>query len=132
MNAEKDSIADLNARFAKSDAAAGIELSEEFEPFNQRNDMFSRAFWDERIRDAHSDAFFASYRTESAPRRGEGFSQKDFALRNASWIISDMVSNRNNDAGEREGFQASIRYDTPVVTDRVPVDDIEGQAREIK
>ena len=29
------------------DAAAGIEVTTDFEPFNQRNDMFNRAFWDD-------------------------------------------------------------------------------------
>ena len=29
------------------DAAAGIEITEDFEPFAQRNDVFSRAMWDE-------------------------------------------------------------------------------------
>ncbi len=125
-------IAQLNARFAESDAAAGIEVSDAFEPFNQMNDMFTRAFWDDSVRTKDSDAFFAGYRMEAAPRRGEGFTQKDFALRNASWIVSDLISNRNNDAGEREGFQASIRYDTPVAEQQVPVDDPVAQAREIK
>jgi ferredoxin len=122
----------LNAKFAESDEAAGIEVGEAFEPFNQMNDMFTRAFWDESIRSSHTDAFFASYRTDSAPRRGEGFGQKDFALRNASWIISDLISNRGNEAGDREGFQAAIKYDTPVTTDKVAVDDIDAQAAEIK
>ena len=107
-------------------------MSDAFEPFNQMNDMFTRAFWDERVRSKDTDAFFASYRMEAAPRRGEGFAQKDFALRNASWAISDLISNRNNDDGEREGFQAAIRYDTPVADEQVPVDDVAAQAAEIK
>lgn len=125
-------MAELNARFAESDAAAGIEVSGAFEPFNQMNDMFTRAFWDDTVRSKHTDAFFASYRMEAAPRRGEGFAQKDFALRNASWSVSDIISNRNNDAGEREGFQAPIRYDTPVAEEQVPVGDPIAQSEEIK
>ena len=31
-------------QYAKSDADAGIEIGEGFEPFNQINDMFTRAF----------------------------------------------------------------------------------------
>lgn len=122
----------MNKRFAASDAAAGIEVTDAFEPFSQMNDMFTRAFWDDSIRSQDTDAFFASYRTASMPRRGEGFTQKDFALRNASWIVSDLISNRNNDDGEREGFQAPIRYDTPVAQTQVAVDDVDDQAREIK
>ena len=45
---------------------------------------------------------------EAAPRRGEGFNQRDFALRNAAWLVSDIISNRGAEAGKREGFQAAI------------------------
>ncbi|MEM7303582.1 MAG: reductive dehalogenase domain-containing protein [Pseudomonadota bacterium] len=109
-----------------------MEVGDSFQPFNQINDMFTRAFWDEQVRSKDSDAFFGSYRTEAAPRRGEGFTQKDFALRNASWIISDIISNRGNDQGMREGFQSAIQNDTPVCPDQVPVDDPVAQSVEIK
>ena len=83
------------------------------------DDMFSRAFWNPAVRSEASDAFFASYRMAAAPRRGEGFSQRDFALRNASWLVSDIILNRGSDKGIREGFQAAIENDTPVAPDRV-------------
>lgn len=114
------------------DAAAGIEVTDDFERFTQRNDMFTRAFWDERVRTSTTDAFFASYRMEATPRRGDGFSQKDFALRNAAWLISDVVSNRSADQGVREGFQAPIQPDTPVANDQVEVDDPIRMTAEIK
>jgi epoxyqueuosine reductase len=66
---------------------AGFEVSPDFERFDQMNDMFTRAFWDETVRSADTDAFFAGYRMDAEPRRGEGFSQKDFALRKAVWLI---------------------------------------------
>lgn len=114
------------------DALAGIEVTEDFAPFHQRDDAFSRAIWDDSLRTAATDAFFASYRIESAPRRGDGFSQRDFALRNASWLMSDVISNRSAAEGRREGFQAPIANDTPLATDRVPVSDAGAQAAEIK
>ena len=86
------------------DAAAGIEVTPDFERFTQRNDIFTRAFWDNSIRSAKTDAFFASYRIEAAPRRGDGFGQRDFALRNASWLISDVLTNR----GAAEVFGADL------------------------
>ncbi len=74
------------------DAKAGIEVTDDFQRFSQRNDIFTRAFWDDQVKSKHSDAFFDSYRMEFAPRRGAGFSQRDVALRNsiqrASYIIS--------------------------------------------
>ena len=68
----------------QSDAEAGFEIGPDFEPFDQMNDIFTRAMWDDRVRSEDSDGFFASYRMEAAPRRGDGFTQRDFALRNAS------------------------------------------------
>ncbi|MFK5977286.1 MAG: reductive dehalogenase [Rhizobiaceae bacterium] len=114
------------------DKEAGIEVTEEFVQFSQRNDVFSRAFWDDSVRTKHSDAFFASYRMEAAPRRGEGFSQRDFALRNASWLISDVISSRSADQGRREGFQAPIACDTPVAPDQVEFDDPSKMSAEVK
>ncbi len=114
------------------DAAAGIEVTPNFERFAQRNDIFTRAFWDDSVRTARTDAFFASYRMDATPRRGDGFTQRDFALRNASWLISDLISNRGNDTGLREGFQAAIANDTPVAPMQQPVDDPDRMSAEIK
>ena len=114
------------------DQAAGIETTEEFERFTQRNDVFSRAMWDDKVRSKHTDGFFASYRMDATPRRGAGFTQRDFALRNASWLISDVMTNRHADQGRREGFQAPISYDTPVAPVQVDIDDPDGMAAEIK
>ena len=112
------------------DDEAGIEITENFERFSQRNDVFTRAFWDETVRSKHTDGFFASYRMEAAPRSGAGFGQRDFALRNAAWLISDVVTNRFADQGRREGFQAPISYDTPVAPEAVEVDDPARMAAE--
>lgn len=88
--------------------------------------------WDERVRSKQADRFFASYRMEAAPRRGDGFTQRDFALRNAAWLISDVMTNRFAADGRREGFQAPISYDTPVAPQQAPVEDPGEMAREIK
>lgn len=60
-----------------------------FERFSQIIDIFACAFWDDHVRPAESGAFFASYRMEAAPRPGDAFFQKDFALRNAARLVSD-------------------------------------------
>ena len=114
------------------DKDAGIEITKDFERFTQRNDVFTRAFWDDTVRTKHTDAFFASYRMEAAPRKGDGFTQRDFALRNAAWLISDVMTDRHADQGRREGFQAPISYDTPVAPDRLKVDDPAKMTTEIK
>jgi len=118
----RQDIAHLNQKFSASDKDLGFEVSDGFTPFDQRNDIFSRAMWDDSVSNSDSEAFFNSYRMEFAPKRGEGFSQKDFALRNAAWSVSDIISNRDNHTGERQGFQAPIADDTPVAADKYKVD----------
>lgn len=117
---------------AARDAAAGIVTTPEFEPFRQRDDVFTRAFWDPSVRSRQTDAFFSSYRIDATPRKGEGFQQKDFALRNAAWLVSDIVSNRSAGEGVREGFQAPIRPDTPVAPVQVAIEDPARMAAEVK
>jgi epoxyqueuosine reductase len=116
----------------EADAEAGIEVTGAFERFAQRNDVFSRAFWDSSVRSKFTDRFFASYRMEAAPRHGDGFNQRDFALRNASWLISDVISDRGAAEGLREGFQAPIANDTPVAPEQVPVESPAEMSAEIK
>ena len=115
-----------------NDAAAGIDVTDEFERFSQRNDIFTRAFWDDGVKSKHTKKFFSSYRMEAAPRRGDGFTQRDFALRNAAWLISDIVSNRKAHEGLREGFQAPIQPDTPVAKDALEIDDPAKMSAEVK
>ncbi len=114
------------------DAAAGIETTADFTRFRQRDDVFTRAFWDPGVRSRHSDGFFASYRMDAKPRKGDGFQQKDFALRNAAWLISDVIANRSAAEGVREGFQAPIRPDTPVAPVALAIDDPARMAAEVK
>ena len=116
----------------KLDAMAGIETTVDFTRFRQRNDVFTRAFWDDRVRSKFTDGFFASYRVDAKPRKGEGFQPKDFALRNASWLISDIVANRGAAEGRREGFQSPIQSDTAVSPHTVDVDDPARMAAEVK
>lgn len=115
-----------------TDAEAGIEVTDAFERFTQRNDIFTRAMWDDRVKSKHTEKFFASYRMEAAPRRGDGFTQRDFALRNAAWLISDIMTNRFAADGRREGFQAPISNDTPVAPHKAEIDDPEKMSAEIK
>lgn len=115
-----------------SDADVGFEVTPEFERFNQMNDMFTRAMWDDTVKSAATDGFFASYRMEAAPRRGEGFGPRDFALRNAAWLVSDIISNRSADDGLREGFQGTIKNDTPVAPIKAELGAPADESRDIK
>lgn len=124
--------APLPQHLRDSDRAAGFEVTPEFQRFSQMNDVFTRAFWDPKVKSTDTDAFFASYRMEAAPRRGAGFTQKDFALRNAAWLISDIISERSADTGLREGFQGAIRDDTPIAPERAELGSPEAEAAEVK
>ena len=81
-------------------------MLDDFERFNQVNDVFSRSFWDERIRDEKSDRFYATYRRPLDDwRRANGFTQRDYALRNAAWHVSDVFTEMYEESdGRRDGF----------------------------
>ena len=49
-----------NAGRSAIDRAAGFEVGPDFARFDQINDVFSRAFWDESVRSADTDAFLTA------------------------------------------------------------------------
>ena len=51
----------------KDDSAAGLDITPELKRFAQRNDVFTRAFWNDTLRSYQTDDFFASYRLVRAP-----------------------------------------------------------------
>ncbi len=119
-------------KYAHSDAEAGIEISDDFEPFSQINDMFTRAFWDESVRSKKTDAFFSGHRVAANPRKADGFRQRDMALRNASWSVSGVISSRGRDEGKREGFQSPIEEGGPIAPKSVEITDIASHTGELK
>jgi ferredoxin len=118
---------------ASNDAEAGFEVLPTFRRFSQRDDIYCRAFWDPGVRSEHTDRFFESYRTPLKERkRADGFTQRDYALRNASWHLPDIFAELKLGSNRREGFldPFSVLRDGP--PDRVPVEDPAEMAREIK
>ena len=88
-----------------SDAEAGFEVGEGFERFSQKDDVFCRSFWDPEVRTSRSDMFYETYRTpELRWRPVDGFTRRDYALRNASWHVTDLFAELRGDADRREGF----------------------------
>ena len=88
-----------------ADRAAGFEVLDDFERFSQVDDVFSRSFWDETIRDERSQRFYATYRRPLTRwRKANGFTQRDYALRNASWHVSDVFTEMYEDRDRRDGF----------------------------
>ena len=88
-----------------SDAEAGFEVGEGFERFSQKDDVFCRSFWDPEVRTSRSDMFYETYRTpELRWRPVDGFTRRDYALRNASWHVTDLFAELRGGADRREGF----------------------------
>ena len=99
-------------RFRESDAEAGFVISENFERFSQHDDIFNRAWWDERVM---SDDVMAFYKAQlrPKPRRGEGFSQWDWALVNSAWSVARDYAMRGLKENKREGFLDPFRSFLP-------------------
>lgn len=116
-----------------SDREAGFEVLPGFERFSQKNDIYARAFWDEEVHSEKTDRFFETYRTPLKKwKTVEGFEQKDYALRNASWHVPDIFAELKEDEDRREGFLDPYTVHRPGPDDRVPVDSPEAMASEIK
>ena len=81
-----------------------FEILDNFEAFHQKNEMFRRSQWDSRIRNEKTQRFYTSHGKVNEWRKAEGFTQKDYALRNAAWHISDVLANVRGDKNRREGF----------------------------
>lgn len=87
------------------DEQAGFEVLDDFERFSQVDDVFSRSWWDDEIRSEKSATFYATYRRPLEKwRKANGFTQRDYALRNASWHVSDVFTEMYEDQGRRDGF----------------------------
>ena len=74
-----------------------------YQRFNQKNDIFNRSMWDKTIK---AKNFYISYDiTNYKPKKSKGFDHWDYALRNASWHLTDVVGEMNfPTTGRVEGF----------------------------
>ncbi|SVC69141.1 uncharacterized protein METZ01_LOCUS321995, partial [marine metagenome] len=116
----------------EEDMAAGIEVGPDFRRFDQKDDIFCRAFWDETVRSDASMEFFRSHGHSFNSRNVDGFTQRDFALRNAAWSVADDYADRNRPNGLREGFQDPQEARYPPAEQRFPVEDAAAMTIEIK
>lgn len=116
-----------------SDRAAGFEITEDFRRFDQRNDVFRRSFWDERIHSAKAMLFYATYREPLTRwRKAPGFTQKDYAFRNAAWHVSDLFTEFKEDEDRREGFTDEFSLYRGVASEKVDMGSPAEAAAEIK
>ncbi|MEZ4711058.1 MAG: reductive dehalogenase [Caldilineaceae bacterium] len=116
-----------------NDTAAGFELLDTFARFHQKDDVFRRSWWDERIRSEKAQLFYATYREPlKSWRKAEGFTQKDYALRNAAWHVSDIFTELKEDEDRREGFSDEFTLYRDVSKNRLDVGTPAEAAAEIK
>jgi epoxyqueuosine reductase len=118
----------------EKDKAAGFEVDvQRFRPFAQKNDVFRRSWWDERIRSDKSKLFYETYREPLKTwRKSEGFTQKDYALRNAAWHVSDIFTDMHLEQDRREGFSNALSTQQKKAAERIDLGSEEEAAHEIK
>ena len=108
-----------------------FRIKDEFKQFNQRNDIFNRSVWDAKIDPKN---FFISYDiTNYAPKKSKGYNHWDFALRNASWHLTDVVGEMKFETeGRVEGFTDYYSIQTqgpPEKIELVSVEDTTGRVK---
>ena len=81
-----------------------FEITSELKRFDQKNDIFNRSIWDDKV---NAKNFFKSYDIANyAPKKSKGFDHWDYAFRNASWHLTDVVGERNFEtSGNVEGYR---------------------------
>ncbi len=116
-----------------SDKAAGFNILDTFERFNQKDDVFRRSWWDPSIRSKRSELFYRTYREPLTTwKRSEGYTQKDYALRNAAWHVSDIFTELKEDQDRREGFSDEFTLYRDVASEQMDLGTPKEAAREIK
>ncbi|MDH3648787.1 MAG: reductive dehalogenase [Saprospiraceae bacterium] len=108
-----------------------FSIETEFDRFHQKNDIFSRAVWDDKI---DPKAFFLSYDIANyKSKKSKGFDHWDYALRNASWHLTDVVSERNfSRDGDVEGFTSMYTLQTPGPKEKIQVEDVGDVTNRVK
>ena len=108
-----------------------FNISPEYQRFNQKNDIFNRAIWDEKV---DAKKFFRSYDIANyVPKKSKGFDHWDFAFRNASWHLTDVVGERNySKDGSSEGFTNWYTLGTQGSPAKVDVTDPKDATARIK
>jgi len=115
------------------DDAAGFDIREDFQRFNQRDDVFRRSWWDPEVRSDKSKLFYETYREPLRTWRGaDGFTQKDYALRNSAWHVSDIFTELKEDQDRREGFTDEFTLYRDVARERLDVGSSTDAAQQIK
>lgn len=103
----------------------------DFQRFNQKFDLFNRSMWDDRI---NPKKFYQSYDIANyAPKKSKGFDHWDFAFRNASWHLTDVVGEMNFEKeGRVEGFTDYYSIQTQGPSSKAVLPNVEETTIRIK
>jgi reductive dehalogenase len=116
-----------------SDAECGFEVLDDFERFNQCNDIYSRAQWDERVRTKKAiDWFKGLFLPGLGVKKTDGYGVKDFALRNAGWMGTNLVIQRSLAHDRVDAFGDYIRPYSAPNPEKIDVPDAAAMSEEIK
>lgn len=102
-----------------SSETSAFEITEAFERFSQKDDVFRRSWHDPQIRTDAAMRFYSTYRKPLANfRSADGFKQKDYALRNAAWHVSDLFTEAKEAQDRREGFSDAFTLNGEVAAEQ--------------
>ena len=115
-----------------ADHEAGFEILDNFEGFHQKNEMFRRSQWDSSIHNKKTARFYTSHGKVNEWRKADGFTQKDYALRNAAWHISDALTGVHAKDGRREGFTDLFTLQEDVASEKADLGSPQQAANTVK
>lgn len=95
-----------NPNWREIDDQTGFQVLSGFQRFNQRDEIYCRCVWDGKIRTEKVLNFFRGYHMPQArARHTDGFSQRDYAFRNAAWHVTNVLRDIHRDeTGRKKGF----------------------------
>ena len=116
------------------DAQTGFTINDRFARFSQRLEIFNRSDWDDTVRSPKVAQFFQSYFTDQAEFRPvEGFTHRDYALRNASWYVADFTADLFETTKDRkEGFLDTFTALRPGATVRLESSTPQENSQDLK
>lgn len=116
------------------DKETGFDVDDTLELFDQRFDIFNRANWDDKIKSAKATEFWSAYAMPNArARKADGFSQRDYAMRNAAWHFTKaLASLKTESEGRYEGILDTFSLHGPGWPEKWPLESPEASADEIK
>ena len=124
---------DIGELHRDDDEFCGIEILENFERFNQANDIYTRGQWDSRIRSEKVlDWFKGMFKPGIGVKKSEGYQARDFALKNAGWMATNLIIQRNLHADRTDGFLDYIEEFCSPNPEKMEIESVEQMTAEVK